>query len=113
MQDRTYHIKISPEVLKNDIFGVVYAQDEYSRQLPFDICCAISGETVTGITTGITYVYSSMTQILSGGTNGDSILTDLSIPIFLSENTVEKLQEDVLNSLKDKLIKKILSMLFR
>jgi hypothetical protein len=89
MQDRTYHIKISPEVLKNDIFGVVYAQDEYSRQLPFDICCAVSGETVTGITTGITYVYSSMTQILSGGTNGDSILTDLSIPIFLSENTVD------------------------
>jgi hypothetical protein len=89
MQDRTYHIKISPEVLKNDIFGVVYAQDEYSRQLPFDICCAISGETVTGITTGITYVYSSMTQILSGGTNGDSILTDLSVPIFLSENTVD------------------------
>jgi len=89
MQDRTYYIKISPEVIKNDIFGVIYAQDEFSRQLPFNICCAISGETVTGVTTGTAYVYSSMTQILSGGTNGDSLLTDLSIPIFLSENTVD------------------------
>jgi hypothetical protein len=33
--------------------------------------------------------------------------------LHLSENTVEKLQEDVLNSLKDRLIKKILSMLYR
>ena len=55
-----YNIKISPEVIKNDIFTVTY-----------------SGGTAT--------VYSSMTQILSGGTMGDSLLTDLSIPIFINQ----------------------------
>jgi hypothetical protein len=30
-----------------------------------------------------------MTQILSGGTNGSSLLTGLTIPIFLTENTVD------------------------
>lgn len=57
----TYNIRISPGVIKNDIFPVV----------------------TSGGTTA--YTYSSMTQILSGGTNGDSLLTDLSIQIFLNE----------------------------
>ena len=88
MQDRTYHIKISPEVIKNDIFGIPYIEDEYSNIQIVDPCCDISLEN-TGVTTGTAFVYSSMTQILSGGTNGDSLLTDLTIPIFLSENTVD------------------------
>jgi hypothetical protein len=88
MQDRTYHIRISPEVIKNDIFGVRYIQDEYSNFIQLDPCCS-SGSTITGVTTGTTYAYSSMTEILSGATNGDSLLTDLTIPIFLSENTVD------------------------
>lgn len=88
MEDRTYHIRISPEVIKNDIFGVPYIEDEYSRIIPFDPCCS-TGETVFGTLTGMAYVYSSMTEILSGGTNGDSLLTDLSVPIFLSENYVD------------------------
>lgn len=88
MQDRNYYIKISPEVITNDIFGIPYIEDEYSNIQLIDPCCDISLET-TGFTTGTTFVYSSMTHILSGGTNGDSLLTDLSIPIFLSENTVD------------------------
>ena len=43
---------------------------------------------VTRFFTGQTYAYSSMTDILSGGTTGDSIL-NLTIPIFLTENPAE------------------------
>ena len=53
-------IKISPEVLKNDI----------------------RSETYSGYTFGY---YSGLTQILSGGTNGDSLLSELSIPVFLKQ----------------------------
>ena len=58
LQD-TYKIKISPEVIQNDIFTVNY-----------------SGGTAT--------VYSSMTMVLSGGTGGTSLLTGLTIPIILT-----------------------------
>ena len=88
MQERTYYIKISPESIKNDIFGITYVQDEYSNIIQINPCCD-TGTTITGTITGTSYVYSSMTQILSGGTNGDSLLTDLTIPIFLTENTVD------------------------
>lgn len=57
-----YSIKISPEVLLSDKTVVQY-----------------SGESVP--------VYSSMTQLLSGGTNGSSLLTGLTIPILLTEST--------------------------
>jgi hypothetical protein len=53
-------IKISPEVLKKDI----------------------STETYSGYTFGY---YSGLTQILSGGTEGSSLLTDLAIPVFLKQ----------------------------
>jgi hypothetical protein len=88
MQERTYHIRISPEVVKNDIFGVSYVEDEYSNIILIDPCCNIT-ENLTGVTTGVTYAYSSMTEILSGGTAGSSLLTGLTIPIFLSENYVD------------------------
>lgn len=65
-QDKIY-IKISPEVISNDIFKICYP----------------SGDTYDS---GCTFVYSSMTDVLSGGTNGDSILTGLTIPIVLTEN---------------------------
>lgn len=57
----TFKIKISPEVLKLDI----------------------SNETFSGFTFGY---YSGLTHVLSGGTNGSSLLTDLSIPIFLKSD---------------------------
>jgi hypothetical protein len=60
-QQNTYSIKISPQVIKNDIFNVTY-----------------SGGTAP--------VYSSMTMILSGGTGGTSLLTGLTIPIFLNQS---------------------------
>lgn len=57
-----YSIKISPEVILSDKTVIQY-----------------SGESVP--------VYSSMTQLLSGGTNGSSLLTGLTIPILLTEST--------------------------
>ena len=57
--DRTYYL-ISPEVLKDDLIQ----------------------ETFSGNTFG---VYSAMTQILSGGTNGSSLLTGLTLPIVFTQ----------------------------
>lgn len=54
-------IKISPEVLKKEIRSVTYNNDTFG-------------------------VYSGMSQILSGGTGGSSLITDLSIPILLKQN---------------------------
>lgn len=58
--DRTY-IKISPEVLKDDIVQ----------------------ETYSGNTFG---VYSGMSEILSGGTGGTSLLTGLTIPLVFTQS---------------------------
>ena len=88
MQDRIYNIRISPEVIKNKIFPVKYVDGGYSVPVPEDPCCDIIPNPITGLTTGTTYVYSSMTEILSAGPNGDSLL-NITIPIFLSENTVD------------------------
>jgi len=55
-----YKIKISPEVLKDDIIT----------------------ETYSGYTFG---VYSGLTSILKGGPNGSSLLTGLTVPIMLKQ----------------------------
>ena len=60
MIEDTIYIKISPETLKSDIVR----------------------ETLSGNTFG---VYSGMSEILSGGTNGQSLLTGLTIPITFTQ----------------------------
>lgn len=60
MNEEKYYIKISPESLKGDVIQ----------------------ETLSGITFG---VYSGMSNILSGGTGGSSLLTNLSVPINFSQ----------------------------
>lgn len=89
MEDRFYHIKISPEVIIHDIFPAVWSGGTIIPDENIDICCDVTTTTTTGRITGTTYVYSSMTDILSGGTNGTSLLTGLTVPIFLTENTVD------------------------
>jgi hypothetical protein len=88
MQNRIYSIRISPEVIKNKLFEVTYIDGDYSVPQSQDPCCDIIPPPLTGLTTGVTYVYSSMTEIITGGPNGQSLL-DITIPIFLTENTVD------------------------
>ena len=64
MESQYVKIRISPEVLSSDIVQ----------------------ETYNGNTFG---VYSGMSEILSGGTFGQSLLTGLTIPIYLEQNTVD------------------------
>jgi hypothetical protein len=65
MNENKIYIRVSPEVLKGDIF-----LKSYTGQTDVD-------------TFGL---YSGMSQILSGGTNGSSLLTGLTIPIFLTQS---------------------------
>ena len=60
MNEEKYYIKISPETLKSDIVE----------------------ETLSGVTFG---VYSGMSYILSGGTDGNSLLTGLTIPLVFNQ----------------------------
>jgi len=87
MEERLKHIKISPEVIKNKIFKVTYNAGEETT-IVNDECCDTTTAT-TVVLTGTAYVYSSMTQLLSGGTNGTSLLTGLTIPFVLTENYVD------------------------
>jgi len=89
MDDRIYHIRISPEVITNNLFPAVWTGGTITSEVINDECCDISATTVTQYITGITYVYSSMTDILSGGTNGYSLLTGLTVPVFITQNTVD------------------------
>jgi len=89
MDNRIYHIRISPEVIENDIFVVPYDAGPLIPDLVVDPCCEVTTTTTTGRIIGYTPVYSSMTQVLSGGTDGSSLLTGLTVPIFLTQNTVD------------------------
>lgn len=89
MDNRIYHIRISPEVIQGDIFTVPYDAGPFIPDPVIDPCCDITTTTTTSRITGYANVYSSMTQILSGGTNGTSLLTGLTVPIFLTQHTVD------------------------
>jgi hypothetical protein len=95
MEDRNYYIKISPEVIKGDLFKVNYHLGNLTTVTDYKICCKAYTSSVISPLTGETYVYSSMTDIVSGGTYNsstsqyDSLLTGLTIPIMFTENTVD------------------------
>lgn len=89
MNNRNKHIRISPEVINKDLFLVKYNAGTSPSVIVDDPCCEITTTSTTQQYTGLTYVYSSMTQLLSGGTNGSSLLTGLTIPILLTESTTD------------------------
>ena len=86
MTERDYRIKISPEVINGDIFKVNFYAGSITGVSYTTECCVLVPEPIEIQITGSTYVYSSMTEVLSGGTNGTSLLTGLTIPILLTEN---------------------------
>ena len=68
-----YKIIISPENILGDLFRV-----------------NLSGQTVGAGYTGQTVgVYSAMTQVLSAGPNGSSLLTGLTIPILIRQTAID------------------------
>lgn len=100
MTERDYHIKISPEFISGDIFKVNYNAGTITGAGIVNKCCIIPAETFKIDLIGTSYIYSSMTEVLSGGTNtknfskvthklGTSLLTGLTVPILLTENTVD------------------------
>lgn len=107
MEEQKYYFKISPENIFGDLRLVQYTggTDVYDTTDP---CCPIlTGETSV---TGVDYigVYTGMSYVLSGGTNGDSLLTGLTIPIMITQTAVDMgyysvfdgavLQKDVINN---------------
>jgi hypothetical protein len=100
MTERDYRIKISPEFISGDIFKVRYNAGTITGTGIVNKCCVIPAETFRIDLTGTSYVYSSMTEVLSGGTNttnissattkpGTSLLTGLTIPILLTETVTD------------------------
>lgn len=90
MNEDYYYIKISHENVLNDIFPEPYTANTYVITGITGTCCYISSiSSDTVYVTGLTYAYSSMADILSGGTNGDSLLTGLTIPILFRETAVD------------------------
>ena len=100
MTERDYHIKISPEFISGDIFKVNYNAGTITGSGIVNKCCIIPAKTFKIDLTGTSYIYSSMTEVLSGGTNttnissattksGTSLLTGLTIPILLTETVTD------------------------
>ncbi len=69
MEENKYYFKISPEVIANDLFYGCY--------------CSIDG------TPQSSFVYSGMSDILSGNTGGTSLLTGLTIPLLFTQSAVD------------------------
>lgn len=73
MMEDFYNIIISPETIRGDIFRV-----------------NLQGQNVSSNYTGQTVgVYSAMTQVLSSGPNGSSLLTGLTVPILIRQTAVD------------------------
>jgi hypothetical protein len=90
MSEDKYYIKISPENILGDLVAVPFTSSTFVITAITGNCCFVTiVPQGIGYNTGITTVYSSMTSILSGGTNGASILTGLTIPIILRQNNVD------------------------
>ena len=87
MEEQKYYFKISPENIKGDLITVNYT-GQTDISVLVDPCCPITATTITKLT-GDTGLYLPMNVVLSGGTNGDSLLTCLTIPLLFTENTVD------------------------
>jgi|LauGreDrversion4_2_1035121.scaffolds.fasta_scaffold79975_3 hypothetical protein len=87
MEQQKYYIKIGLGDIENKIFPTPFSANCEEIIVPPDECCPVDYIVYENCETGITYVYSSMTQILSGGTGGTSLLTGLTIPILLTQTT--------------------------
>jgi hypothetical protein len=68
MESEKFSVLISPEVISSDLISFIY-----------------TASTADGNVSQPGFVYSGMSYILSGGTNGDSLLTGLTMPILFTQ----------------------------
>lgn len=87
--DRYYSYKISPEVIQSDLVLRPYIAGKITDPVIEDPCCSTTGTPITTTITGYAFNLLSMRQVVSGGTNGTSLMTGLTIPILLTQNTVD------------------------
>jgi hypothetical protein len=87
--ERYYSYKISPEVIKSDLFFGLYQVGTINPPIVDDPCCVITAVTPSIAITGYTSRILPMNQIVTGGTNGNSIMTGLTLPILLTQNNVD------------------------
>lgn len=87
MEEQRYYFKVSPGNILSDIVRVPYTAGT-NTYYDIDECCPITATTIETIT-GTTGYYSGMTDILSGGTGGTSILTGLTIPILFTQTAID------------------------
>lgn len=90
MTEDRYYIKISPENILSDLVQVPYTASSFVITAITGNCCFVT--TIpkgVGFVTGTTGYYVSMQKLLSGGTNGISTLTGLTIPILMRQNNVD------------------------
>lgn len=71
-----YSIVVSPENVAGDLFSFPYSGSYYTES------CGIPREEEKTYNFG---VYSAFTDVISGGVNGDSLLTGLTIPILFTQ----------------------------
>lgn len=72
-----YSIVVSPENVNGDLFNIPYSGTYYTE------ACGIPTEEEKTYTFGL---FSAFTDVLSGGTNGTSLLTGLTVPIFFTQS---------------------------
>jgi len=84
--DRYYSYKISPEVIQSDLVLKPYNAGTITPEVVIDPCCPITSSTTPYIVTGYAFTLLQMSQVVSGGTNGNSIMTGLTLPIVLTQN---------------------------
>ena len=82
MESEKFSILISPEVLSSDLTNIIYTAST-TYLLGQDEC--ITSATTAIQNTQSIFVYSGMSYILSGGTNGESLLTGLTVPILFTQ----------------------------
>ncbi len=87
MEQQYYKFKVSPENIKGDLITVPFT-GETDISYYVDPCCSTTAETLTTIT-GTTGYYLPMDLVLSGGTNGSSLLECLSINLFFQQTAID------------------------
>lgn len=87
MEEQKYYFKISRENIIGDIIQVNYT-GETDVTVSVDPCCPITSTTVSNIT-GTTGYYLPMDFLLSGGTNGQSLLTCLTVPLLFTQTAID------------------------